>query len=440
MPNMYGGNIGFGPYSAEQSEALRKQRLSEMLMQQGMKPPQAQQGGRFAVPISPLQGLSQVLSAGAGAHLQKQAGEQASGIAQKQQADRAQALARALQQAQGSPQPDASMGGGPAMPADPVGAMGTLAQSQDPSVMQMGAPAINMQQQQMRQQQEQAFRTQQADAERAAREQRETSERAWREQQAAAARKQQEDMARLTSSLRPQPQQRQQQIIQTQNGPMVLGDDGVARPITSPGGQQVQAPARQGGPMTATAQRELIETEEQVQGGQAALQLFQQAKALNDKAMGFTGAGAVASAGTLLPGFLRPGTVDATQNLDNILQSAALPQLKAIFGGMPTEGERKILLDVQGSSSKPPQVRADIFKRAEAAIERRIKFNAEKAKRLREGSYFTGEGLPSLQMEGAGGSFGRRTSDNAPAPGTVMQGYRFKGGDPADRSNWEKAN
>ena len=150
--------------------------------------------------------------------------------------------------------------------------------------------------------------------------------------------------------------------------------------------------------MTATAQRELIETEEQVQGGQAALQLFQQAKALNDKAMGFTGAGAVASAGTLLPGFLRPGTVDATQNLDNILQSAALPQLKAIFGGMPTEGERKILLDVQGSSSKSPQVRADIFKRAEEAIKRRMAFNAEKAKRLREGSYFTGDGLPSLEM------------------------------------------
>ena len=154
--------------------------------------------------------------------------------------------------------------------------------------------------------------------------------------------------------------------------------------------------------MTATAQKELIETEEQVQGGQAALQLFQQAKTLNDKAMGFTGAGMLASAGSILPGALRPGTVDATQDLDNILQSAALPQLKAIFGGMPTEGERKILLDVQGSSSKPPKVRSEIFKRAEAAIQRRIQFNTEKAKRLREGSYFTGEGLPSLKQPAQG--------------------------------------
>jgi hypothetical protein len=26
----------------------------------------------------------------------------------------------------------------------------------------------------------------------------------------------------------------------------------------------------------------------------------------------------------------------------------------------------------------------------------------------------------------------------APAVGTVMQGYRFKGGNPADKNNWEK--
>ena len=146
--DMFPGNFGSGPYSAEQSQALRKQRLAEMLMQQGMRAPQAQQGGRFAVPISPLQSLAQIGSAAAGGMLGKQAGEQASGIAQKQQADRGAVLSEAIKRAIGSPQPAPELGGGPAMPADPVGAMGTLAQSQDPMTMQMGAPAVQMAQKQ----------------------------------------------------------------------------------------------------------------------------------------------------------------------------------------------------------------------------------------------------------------------------------------------------
>jgi hypothetical protein len=189
----------------------------------------------------------------------------------------------------------------------------------------------------------------------------------------------QQSLVRMQQEARPQ---RQQQVIQTADGPMVLGDNGTAQPIMGPTGPVRPSQGRVG-PMTATA----------------ALSLFQQARQLNDKAMGFTGAGALASAGSILPEMIRPEAVDATQNLDNILQTAALPQLKAIFGGMPTEGERKILLDVQGSSSKPPAVRKEIFDRAERAIQARLKFGSEKVKRLREGTYFSGEGLPSIQMD-----------------------------------------
>jgi len=141
--------------------------------------------------------------------------------------------------------------------------------------------------------------------------------------------------------------------------------------------------------MSATAQKELIQTDEEIQGGQQAVQALNQALAINDQAMGFAGAGMVSSAGTLLPEGIRPKTIDATQNLDNILQSSALPQLKAIFGGMPTEGERKILLEVQGSSSKSPAVRKEIFDRAIKAAEKRIEFSQKKAKSLREGTYFS---------------------------------------------------
>ena len=384
-------SVNFGPYDAEQTDIQRKKKIAQLLQQEAFKPIGEQQGRRFAVPTSPLVGISKVLGAGLGAYQEGQAGTDQQALQQRMQSERQAALAKALQQSQGSPQPPAEQGGGPAMPPDPVGSMGTLAQSGDPAVMQMGAPFAQMAQQQLLQQQKLAQPQPQPQPQ---------------PFNLSPGQTRFGPDGKPVASLPPtppQPPQRQPQIIQTAEGPMVVGPDGKAMPITGPAGAQVRPPARQGGPMTATAQRELIETEEQVQGGQAALQLFQQAKALNDKAMGFTGAGMLASAGSVLPSALRPGTVDATQDLDNILQSAALPQLKAIFGGMPTEGERKILLDVQGSSSKPPKVRSEIFKRAEAAIQRRIQFNAEKAKRLREGTYFTGEGLPSLQPQGGGG-------------------------------------
>lgn len=178
----------------------------------------------------------------------------------------------------------------------------------------------------------------------------------------------------------------------------VMGPDG--KPVyVNPSEAVGRQPASVAGksPMSAAAQKELIETDEQLQGASAALSLFGQARAVNDKAMGFTGAGALATLGTAVPDIIgKPTgikeTVEATKELDNILQSAALPQLKAIFGGMPTEGERKILLDVQGSSSQPPDVRKRIFDRAEAAVRARMKFSADKAKALREGTYFTGDG------------------------------------------------
>jgi ketosteroid isomerase-like protein len=93
-----------------------------------------------------------------------------------------------------------------------------------------------------------------------------------------------------------------------------------------------------------------------------------------------------------LPEALRPKAVDATVDLDNLITGSALPQLKAIFGGMPTEGERKVLLELQGSSSKTPAQRQAIFERAIQAANNRIKFNTQKAQQLRSGQYFAGDG------------------------------------------------
>ena len=90
----------------------------------------------------------------------------------------------------------------------------------------------------------------------------------------------------------------------------------------------------------------------------------------------------------------------ATQELKNVVTAQALESLKAVFGGMPTEGERKILLEIQGSVDQPKPVREAIYKRARAAAERRIAENARKAAALRSGQYF--EGGYSAQTQPAG--------------------------------------
>ena len=64
-----------------------------------------------------------------------------------------------------------------------------------------------------------------------------------------------------------------------------------------------------------------------------------------------------------------------TQQYTNIVQGSALQQLKAIFGGMPTEGERAVLMKLQASASYPADVREAILQEAIAAAQARIASN-----------------------------------------------------------------
>jgi uncharacterized protein YaaR (DUF327 family) len=69
-----------------------------------------------------------------------------------------------------------------------------------------------------------------------------------------------------------------------------------------------------------------------------------------------------------------------TRNQENLLASQALSQLKSLVGGNPTEGERQIILDLQGVGAKSIKERGIIIKRAletvkarQSAAERRLK-------------------------------------------------------------------
>ena len=172
-------------------------------------------------------------------------------------------------------------------------------------------------------------------------------------------------------------------------------------------GKISQIGGSRGGMPTATLQKEIFEADEGVQAGQNVIKALDTALELNKTAWDGPAAD-LTSAGAAL--FGNPEAVQ-TQELKNIVTANALESLKATFGAAPTEGERKILLDIQGSVTQPRAVREAIFKRAKAAAERRLQFNAEKARGLRSGEYFdagyspAGGGMPSATSTGVQWSY-----------------------------------
>lgn len=112
-----------------------------------------------------------------------------------------------------------------------------------------------------------------------------------------------------------------------------------------------------------------------------------------------TQATVVSTLGAMDPtGLVDPKRANTTLEFDNLLKQQVLPQLKAIFGGAPTEGERAILLELQGSSALPHPVRSEIIKRAIKLAERRMQYNKDKASEMRGGTYYN---APSGQLRGA---------------------------------------
>lgn len=152
----------------------------------------------------------------------------------------------------------------------------------------------------------------------------------------------------------------------------------------------------QGGTPSPTIAKEIFEADEGAQAGESVLGGLDRAIELNKTAWD----GPAADAGTQVGALFGDQNSVDTQNLKNVVISQALDQLKATFGGMPTEGERKILLDIQGSVTQPRAVREEIFERARKAAERRIKFNKERADGLRNGDYFD-EGYSPVTSPGA---------------------------------------
>ncbi len=137
-------------------------------------------------------------------------------------------------------------------------------------------------------------------------------------------------------------------------------------------------------PLTATDKKAILEADELVSANKSALEALNYAKTLSKKAMGFPGAGVISKAGSMVG---NEASI-ATQELDNTVMGNALAQLKATFGGAPSDAEHKLLVELQGSSSQPDAVRQKIFDRAIQMATHKLEFNQGRADELRGGTYY----------------------------------------------------
>jgi hypothetical protein len=65
----------------------------------------------------------------------------------------------------------------------------------------------------------------------------------------------------------------------------------------------------------------------------------------------------------------------------------ALSQLRAIFGGNPTEGERKILLDIQAGANMSRPEREALLRRAIETVQTRVRDTERRLGEVSRGDY-----------------------------------------------------
>ena len=76
-----------------------------------------------------------------------------------------------------------------------------------------------------------------------------------------------------------------------------------------------------------------------------------------------------------------------TRILNNLLGSQGLAKLKATFGGSPTEGERAILMELEGIGSKTKEERGAVIKRAYKVLQDRTAREQTRLDQINSGAY-----------------------------------------------------
>lgn len=198
---------------------------------------------------------------------------------------------------------------------------------------------------------------------------------------------------------------------------------------------QIIPPARK---LSAAEQKEVFDLQDKQAAIEGALSGLQGAQSIYNRTgenAPYTGMGAdVRAAASRVPliGDLISDTerAAATTSAKNLVTEQALNNMKAIFGGNPTEGERAILLQLQALPTMTPQEQKVIIDTAIQAANRRKENYAQRMGQLETGQYFSqpvqsqnpyaGQGNPAINQDYSQIQPLLETDMNAPAP--QMQG------------------
>lgn len=140
--------------------------------------------------------------------------------------------------------------------------------------------------------------------------------------------------------------------------------------------------------LTPTEIKMREETEDAISAARSAAKALREAIRINDKT--FTrSAGDIAQRAAME--LVKPDDdrVVNTRIIENLLTGQGLDQLKSTFGAAPTEGERAILMEIQGAGSKSLKERKMIMERALTALEEREARNRKKLEEILSGAYRT---------------------------------------------------
>ena len=342
------------PYEAQKQEIARRQKYAEALQQQAFEPVQPGSYQGIQAPVSTAAILAKALQGTLGGAL---AGESAREQRELRESDiaKGQQFAQALQEAKTPEDRQAialrAMGG----------EFGQRAQT-------IGAGEYQMAETRGNKEAERAFRADEAEKNRIA-----AAERA-------------REMADLRRELAAGPQS-------------IAGMMAQAR---------IDDMRRRADQLTGPEQRQLFQHLDAIDAGQSTINLLNQAKDLSGKFKGGVGAGTMAfveSQARSMAGMRPDQASNALIDYDNLVKEQALSQLKSTFGGNPTEGERKVLLELQASSQKTPEQRMEILNRAIALAEDRVRGATQRAESVRTRGYRAPGGqqeAPTAPTPGAG--------------------------------------